>query len=82
MMNDALDTFSKGDRDLYPEDLRGEIDSWNDLIYRTVNNGVYRAGFSNSQDAYDAAVRDVFNTLDKLDAHLADNRYLCGDRFT
>lgn len=82
MMNDAFDAFSNGDRDLYPKDLRGEVDSWNDLIYRTVNNGVYRAGFSNSQDAYDAAVRDVFNTLDKLDAHLADNRYLCGDRFT
>lgn len=82
MMNDAFGALSNDDRDLYPEDLHAQIDHWNALIYATVNNGVYRAGFSSSQEAYDAAVRDVFATLDKLDAHLADNRYLCGDRFT
>ena len=82
MMNDAFEAFSNDDRDLYPEDVRGDIDTWNDLIYRTVNNGVYRAGFSSSQAAYDEAVRGVFATLDMLDAHLAENRYLCGDTFT
>lgn len=82
MFNEAFDAFSNEDRDLYPDDLHDEIDGWNDLIYRTVNNGVYRAGFSASQEAYNTAVREVFATLDKLDAHLADNRYLCGERFT
>jgi len=82
MMNEAFDAFSNDDRDMYPEDLRSDIDSWNELIYNTVNNGVYRAGFSSSQSAYDEAVRGVFETLDKLEVHLMENRYLCGDRFT
>jgi putative glutathione S-transferase len=82
MMNGAFDALSNGDGDLYPDDLQGEIDSWNELTYNTINNGVYRAGFSNSQAAYDVAVREVFQTLDKLEARLSENRYLCGDRFT
>jgi len=82
MMNDGFAAFSNGDRDMYPEDLQSEIDDWNDLIYNTINNGVYRAGFSTSQIAYDEAVRGVFKTLDKLETLLSDNRYLCGDRLT
>ena len=82
MMNGAFDALSNGDGDLYPDDLQGEIDSWNELTYNTINNGVYRAGFSNSQAAYDLAVREVFQTLDKLEARLSENQYLCGDRFT
>ncbi len=82
MMNDGFAAFSNGDRDMYPEDLQSEIDDWNDLIYNTINNGVYRAGFSTSQSAYDEAVRGVFKTLDKLETRLSDNRYLCGDRLT
>ena len=82
MMNGPFDIFSNNERDLYPDDLADEIDAWNELIYQTINNGVYRAGFSTAQEAYETAVRDVFATLDKLEAHLADNRYLCGDRFT
>jgi len=82
MMNDGFAAFSNNDHDMYPEDLRSEIDAWNDLIYNTINNGVYRSGFSTSQSAYDEAVREVFKTLDTLEARLSDNRYLCGDRFT
>lgn len=82
MMNDGFAAFSNNDHDMYPEDLRSEIDAWNDLIYNTINNGVYRSGFSTSQNAYDEAVREVFKTLDTLEARLSDNRYLCGDRFT
>jgi putative glutathione S-transferase len=82
MLGDAFAAFSNTDLNLYPADLRDEIDAWNDLIYRAVNNGVYRAGFSMSQGAYEEAVREVFATLGRLEAHLADNRYLCGDRFT
>ena len=68
--------------DLYPDELAGQVDEWNDLIYPTFNNGVYRAGFARTQEAYNKGVADVFATMDKVEAHLAQSRYLCGDRFT
>lgn len=68
--------------DLYPEDYREEIDRIIEDIYDSINNGVYRAGFANSQAAYDEAVNDVFEALDHWDAVLADQRYLAGDRLT
>ena len=68
--------------DMYPAALRGEIDRWNELIYPTVNNGVYRAGFATAQDRYEEAVRGIFGTFDRLESHLASNRYLCGNRLT
>jgi putative glutathione S-transferase len=68
--------------DMYPEELRPEIDRWNDLIYRTVNNGVYRAGFATAQDKYEKAVGDLFATLEVLERHLGNSRYLCGERIT
>ncbi|MCO4823300.1 MAG: glutathione S-transferase C-terminal domain-containing protein [Amylibacter sp.] len=68
--------------DLYPDDLAPQIDEWNELIYSTFNNGVYRAGFARTQEAYDKGVADVFATMKKVEAHLAGSRYLCGDRFS
>ena len=68
--------------DLAPEDLLADIDAWNTRIYRDVNNGVYRAGFARTQEAYEQGCRDVFAALDTIDAHLGTHRYLCGDRFT
>lgn len=68
--------------DLYPQALSAQIDEWNMLIYDTVNNGVYRAGFASTQEAYETAARQVFETLDRIDAHLADHRFLCGDQLT
>jgi len=83
MLNSAFDAFAtRSVHDLYPVDLRPEIDRWNDLIYRTFNNGVYRAGFATSQDRYEEAVREVFGTLDLLESHLGKQRFLCGDRTT
>ena len=67
---------------LYPEDLRAEIDEVNALVYRDVNNGVYRCGFSGSQSAYDAAYDQLFSRLDWLSERLADQRYLVGDTIT
>jgi len=67
---------------MYPAALRPEIDRWNELIYRSVNNGVYRAGFATAQDKYEKAVGDLFATLDSLERHLATSRYLCGERLT
>jgi putative glutathione S-transferase len=71
-----------GAPDLYPEALRAEIDEVNALVYRDVNNGVYRAGFATTQAAYEAAVEALFARLDWLEDRLAGERYLVGARLT
>jgi glutathionyl-hydroquinone reductase len=68
--------------DLYPAKLRNEIDRVNERVYRTLNNGVYRAGFATAQDKYEAAVTELFATLDWLEKRLAKRRWLCGECFT
>ncbi len=68
--------------DLYPEGLREEIDAVNARVYDDVNNGVYRAGFAQTQEAYDEAFERLFAALDDLEARLATSRYLVGDRIT
>jgi putative glutathione S-transferase len=68
--------------DLHPQALRGEIDEVNAYIAPRVNGGVYRAGFASTQEAYDAAVRDLFIALDALEARLAPRRFLVGERLT
>jgi glutathionyl-hydroquinone reductase len=82
MMNSAFDELTGSDVDFYPEDLRQEIDALNATIYDRVNNGVYKAGFATTQEAYEDAVIALFETLDMLDARLETNRYLFGDRLT
>lgn len=74
-------SFDQG-RKLYPQDLAAQIETWNDRIYSTVNNGVYQAGFARTQEAYDRAVSAVFDTLDAIERQLQVTRYLTGDRFT
>jgi putative glutathione S-transferase len=71
-----------GAPDLYPEALRPEIDAVNAVVYEDVNNGVYKAGFATSQAAYEAAFDALFARLDWLEARLAGQRYLVGDRVT
>jgi putative glutathione S-transferase len=63
-------------------ELQAPIHDINALVYDTVNNGVYRCGFATSQDAYDVAFRELFATLDKLEARLSRQRYLVGDNLT
>lgn len=82
MFNSAFDDIGAIAGDYYPEALREEIDALNARIYDTVNNGVYKAGFATTQDAYEEAVIPLFETLDWLEARLARQRYLCGDRIT
>ncbi len=82
MFNSEFDEFTSVTHDFYPAELREEIDALNDLIYRNVNNGVYRAGFATLQQPYERAARRLFETLDELDARLADRRYLLGERMT
>jgi putative glutathione S-transferase len=80
MLNREFDRLTESRIDLYPEDLRSEIDELNTFIYENVNDGVYRAGFATSQKAYERAVRRLFEALDILDARLAKQRYLFGSR--
>ncbi len=68
--------------DLYPEKLRSQIDRWNEKIYHTVNNGVYRCGFAQTQEAYEQACNELFTTLNEIDVVLETNRYLCGENVT
>jgi glutathionyl-hydroquinone reductase len=82
MLNSEWDEWGDRSVDLYPADLREEIDRINAVVYRTVNNGVYRAGFATSQEAYEEAFDDLFATLDGLDRLLGERRYLAGDRVT
>jgi putative glutathione S-transferase len=78
IMNSEFNSFTKSDLDLYPVEHRSEIDRLNELIYENVNDGVYRAGFATAQSAYEQAAYSLFETLDRLDAMLADRRYLFG----
>ncbi|GIJ26283.1 hypothetical protein Vqi01_14450 [Micromonospora qiuiae] len=71
-----------GAPDLYPEHLRAEIDEVNAVVFRDVNNGVYRCGFAGNQGAYDKAYRRLFDRLDWLSERLAGQRYLVGDTIT
>lgn len=85
--NESADIVRMFDRafdtgiELCPATRAEDIERWNSLIYSTVNNGVYRAGFARTQEAYDRAVHEVFATLDAIEECLADNRYLTGDTF-
>jgi glutathionyl-hydroquinone reductase len=82
MFNSAFDAFTPVKTDYYSAALRGEIDRFNDKIYTTVNNGVYRAGFATTQEAYEEAARALFATLDELEALLSKQRYLAGRQQT
>ena len=82
MLNSAFDQVGALPGDFYPQALRVEIDELNDFIYPNINNGVYRAGFAGSQDAYDEAVVALFDALDQLEERLATRRYLTGDSIT
>jgi putative glutathione S-transferase len=82
MLNGAFGRFTNVRTDYYPQPLRGEIDRINTLVYETVNNGVYRAGFATTQDAYEEAFRALFATLDEFETRLAHQRYLAGSDLT
>jgi putative glutathione S-transferase len=71
-----------GAPDLYPEDLRPEIDALNEVLFHEVNNAVYKTGFAESQAEYEKAYDLLFDRLDKLEARLSGQRYLFGDRLT
>ena len=82
MFGSAFDSITGNRMILWPEGLREAIEPVNDRIYDTLNNGVYKSGFATTQEAYDAAVAPLFDTLDWLESRLGSNRYLMGDAIT
>lgn len=82
MLNGAFDAVGDAELDFYPPALRAEIDAVNAKVYARVNNGVYRAGFATTQEAYEEAFDALFVTLDELDARLGERRWLVGGRIT
>lgn len=76
---DAFRSLAKSWVEFLPADKLAEIDEVNDFVYRTINNGVYRIGFAQSQGAYEAGVTAMFEAFDTLDARLSERRFLHGD---
>lgn len=82
MFNSAFDGIGAEEGDYYPEPLREEIDALNARIYGNVNNGVYKAGFATTQEAYEEAITPLFETLDWLEERLSTRRFLTGPQMT
>ena len=82
MLNSAFDAWGDASLDFCPRALRDEIDRINALVYPAINNGVYRAGFATTQEAYQEAFTKLFDQLDQLEQLLSTQRYLVGGRIT
>ena len=82
MLNGSFSKLGTNNINLYPPDLSAEIEALNEPIYRKLNNGVYRAGFATTQQAYEEAFRDVFEMLDELEQRLEGRSFLLGERMT
>ena len=82
IFNSAFDGIGAAHGDYYPAELRPQIDAVNERVYATLNNGVYRAGFARTQEAYEAAISPLFDTLDWLEGILSAQPFVCGDRLT
>ena len=83
MLNGEFNDFAeRPELDLYPAELRAEIDAVNARVYDTLNNGVYKAGFATTQTAHEEAVDALFDTLDWLEERLSRQRYAAGECFT
>ena len=82
MFNSAFNDLTGNTLDFYPEVLREQIDATNDFVYPRINNGVYRAGFATSRNAYEEAFDTLFAALEEIEGRLAGSRYLLGDALT
>lgn len=82
MFNTAFNGLTGNDADYYPAQLQGQIDAINERVYDSINNGVYRAGFATTQEAYEAAFYKLFDALDWVEQILTRQRYLVGDTLT
>lgn len=78
IFNSVFNQLTGNNDDYYPEALRPQIDLINDFVYPNVNNGVYKAGFATTQEAYEEAISALFDALETLEQNLQKNRYLLG----
>ncbi|MCC5791482.1 MAG: glutathione S-transferase family protein [Legionellaceae bacterium] len=82
IFNDAFNGLTGDQQDFYPQALRADIDEINAIIYHKVNNGVYRCGFATTQEAYEEAFLELFETLDRMEHRLSHQSWLVGDTLT
>lgn len=82
IFNSAFNDLTDNHVDYYPTDLQPKIDEINGFIYEGINNGVYKAGFATTQQAYEEAITALFTSLDKVENILSKERYLTGDCIT
>ena len=82
MLNSKFNQYTDSKLNLYPEELKIEIDELNQYIYSNINNGVYKCGFAANQEVYEGEVANLFNALDKIELRLAGRTYLVGDRLS
>ena len=82
IINQSFNNISKNYDDYYPVNLRAEIDDINDVIYKNINNGVYKTGFSRTQSSYDDAVQKLFSSLEMIENKLEHQDYLVGNMLT
>ncbi|KAF1862221.1 hypothetical protein Lal_00026745 [Lupinus albus] len=83
MFNTEFNNFAENPTlDLYPTDLKTQIDENNELIYGSLNNGVYKCGFAKKQEPYNEAAKQLYEALDKCEDILNKHRYLCGNTLT
>ena len=82
MFNSAFNTITGDTQDFYPQALQADIDAVNELVYDSINNGVYRCGFATTQEAYDSAYQQLFDALDQVEQRLSQQRYLAGKQLT
>jgi len=82
ILNSDFNALTGNYDDYYPELLRSDIDEINELVYHSINNGVYKSGFATTQEAYEEAVNALFVALEKVETRLSSSRYLVGDTLT
>ena len=82
IFNSGFNSLTNNEDDYYPNAQREEIDAINNMVYHDINNGVYKAGFATTQEAYEEAVTALFCALDRVEERLSKQRYLVGSKIT
>ncbi|MGY9060279.1 MAG: glutathione S-transferase family protein, partial [Candidatus Puniceispirillales bacterium] len=82
ILNYSFNDISNNHDDYYPANLQSEIDNINEVIYKNINNGVYKTGFSKTQSSYEDAAKKLFNSLDMIEDKLENQMYLVGNVLT
>jgi len=82
IFNRSFDRLISSSIDLYPKELKSEIDAMNTKVYEPINNGVYKTGFAKNQKAYEKSFDELFNTLEWLDQYLENKKFLVSDDIT